>query len=232
MDAITEIETGLDARGHTVLRRCHCEAPLLVRIVDEPGPALALVIVNGAAGPLGGDHLRFRLDVARGAHVVVRSVAAAMAQPGPRGGRSTLEVDLVVGDGGTIDWCPEPTVSVIESDHHTTMHLAAARSSTVRVRECVSLGRAGERSGTLATRQRVAIDGASVLDHETVFAPGALLGPGAHGRHRMFVSEIHIGAALPAATAEVSDDCTLATFHVSPICAVTMMAIGSPAAST
>lgn len=41
---------------------------------------------------LGGDRLRFRLEVGPGSSVSVRSVAAAMAQPGPRGEASELAV--------------------------------------------------------------------------------------------------------------------------------------------
>ena len=223
MDAFTEIEVGLDARGHSTVRRMRCESPMLVRVADEPGPALALTMVNGAAGPLGGDRLGFRLEVCSGAHVVVRSVAAAMAQPGPRCEPSILEIDLVVGAGAHLDWQPEPMVSVMASDHRTTVRLLATMTSTVRVREGVSLGRHGEPPGRLALRQRVTIDGDAVLDHETVFAPGALLGPGAQGGHRSVVSELRVGSgeSLPPALAVVTDECLSATFHLSPICELT-----------
>ena len=59
MDATTEIEIALDDRGRTIVRQMRCEAPLLVRVTDGDGPALRLALVNGAAGPLGGDRLRF-----------------------------------------------------------------------------------------------------------------------------------------------------------------------------
>ena len=66
------------------------------------------------------------------------------------------------------------------------------------MREGVSLGRSGEPPGRLALRQRVTIDGDAVLDHETVFAPGALLGPGAQGASgRNSTTEVVIGAVLP-----------------------------------
>ena len=70
-------------------------------------------------------------------------------------------------------WHPEPTVSVMGSDHHTMVRLSATSSSTVTMREGVSLGRHGEPSGRFTLRERVTIDGLAVLDHETVFAPGA-----------------------------------------------------------
>lgn len=220
IDATTDIEVGVDARGRTIVRRMHCEVPMLVRVVEPTDPMLTLAMVNGAAGPLGGDRLRFRLELQPGSRVMVRSVAAAMAQPGPSGHRSELTVDLLVGDGATLDWRPEPTVSVAGSDHRTVVRLAAAGSSTVAMREAVSLGRHGEPPGRMALRQRVSIDGVAVLDHETVFAPGVLLGPGAHGSGRAVTSEVVIGRVLPEPGAEVADGCVRATFHLSPRCAL------------
>ena len=97
--ATTEIDVGLDDRGHTVVRRIYCEVPMLVRVVGEPSSrGLTLAMVNGAAGPLGGDRLKFRLHVGPGANVTVCSVAAAMAQPGPHGEQSELLVEIDVGD--------------------------------------------------------------------------------------------------------------------------------------
>ena len=61
IDATTEVEVGVDCRGNTIVRRMRCEVPMLVRVVGEPGPVLSLAMVSGAAGPFGGDRLRFRL---------------------------------------------------------------------------------------------------------------------------------------------------------------------------
>ena len=220
MRASTEIEVGLDARGHTVARRLHCEVPLLVRVADTPGQNLSLLLVNGAAAPLGGDHLSFRLEVCAGAHVTVRSVAASMAQPGPSGAPSLLEVELVVHEGATLDWAPEPMVTVHNSDHTTTMHLIAAGNSTVSVREGVSLGRHDEAPGRLLLRQRVTVDEVDVLRHDTEFDVGPLLGIGAQGSWRSMSSEVHVGDDLPVATSEVSAELLRAVLHLSPNCAL------------
>lgn len=219
MEATTTVEVGLDHRGHTVVRRMSCEVPLLVRVIDS-GPTLALALVNGAAGPLGGDRYRFRLEVGAGAHVTVCSVAAAMAQPGPRGLASELVVELVVGEQATLDWAPQPTVSVVGSDHRVVVRLTAAGSSRVVMREGVSLGRTGEPSGRFALRERVIIDEVAVLDHETVLAPGALMGPGAHGPGRNLNTEVIIGADLPLPSVSVTERCVQATVHLSPVCAL------------
>ena len=68
----------------------HCEAPLLVRVVSQSGASLELLLVGGAAGPLGGDRLRFSLTVGAGCNVVVRSVAAVLARTRLASGRCRL----------------------------------------------------------------------------------------------------------------------------------------------
>lgn len=220
MRAITTIEACVDSRGRTAARRLHCEVPLLVRVADTSGPELSLLLVNGAAGPIGGDHLRFRLEVGPSAHVKVRSVAASIAQPGPNGEPSLLEVELVVHDRATLDWAPEPIVSVCHSRHRSTIHLSASGSATVSVREGVSLGRHGETPGHLRLQQRVTVDGVDVLRHDTEFDAGALMGVGAQGAGRSMCSEVRIGADLPAPVSEVRPDMLRAVFHLSPVCAL------------
>jgi urease accessory protein len=221
IDATTEVEVGLDSRGHSVVQRMVCEVPMLVRVIDEPGPRLTLAMVNGAAGPLGGDRLRFRLTLGPASQVTVISVAAAMAQPGARGGPSHLAVDLMVGDGAVLDWHPQPTVSVVGSDHRVVLRLSAESSSTVTIREGLSLGRRGENPGRFALRERITIGGSALLDHETVFAPDSLMGPGAQGAWRNMTTEVVIGEQLPAPCVNVTEACLTSTVHVSPVCALT-----------
>ena len=143
-----------------------------------------------------------------------------MAQPGPRGERSELTVDLVVDERASLDWWPQPTVSVVGSDHRATVRLSATSSSLVTVCEGVSLGRHGEQPGRFALRERVTIDGVAVLDHETVFAPGPLLGPGAQGDERTMTTEVIIGSVLPEARVEATESCLRSTVHLTPLCAL------------
>ena len=220
MIATTSIVLGTDHDGRTVVRRMHCEAPMLVRVVGDQGTVLNLAMVNGAAGPLGGDRLSFRLELEAGARATVRSVAAAMAQPGPRGEHSEHLVDLVVAAGACLDWQPQPVVSVRGSDHRVVVRLEATSTSEVTMREGVCLGRHDETPGRFALRERVVIDGVALLDHETTFATGALMGPGAQGTGRTMTSEVIIGPCLPKPAAVVSDNCLHSTVHLSPICAL------------
>jgi urease accessory protein len=222
MDARTEVEVGLDDQGHTAVRRMQCEAPLLVRVIESGQRTLHLALVNGAAGPIGGDDLSFRLTVGPGARVDVVSVAAQMAQPGPHGRPSALHLDMHVASDAHLNWAPQPMVSVVGSHHRTVVHVSATSSSTVTISEGVSLGRHGEPPGRLALRQRVTIDDIAVLDHETVFAPGALLGPGAHGAARTVTSTVTIGDELPPPMSAVTACSMAATYHLSPRCALSL----------
>jgi urease accessory protein len=212
MDATTELVVGIDDSGRSRLHRATCEVPLLFRTAEDERDALVLSWVNGAAGPLGGDHLRLRLVVEAGASVCVRSTGASMVHPGPSGAPSTFDVSIVLGHGATLDWWPEPTVSVRRSSHRATMQIDAHGTATARIVESVVRGRHDEPGGTLAVRQRLVVDGLPVLDHEVELGDGSLSGPGAHGNGRTVLSALTLGARFrPRTTVVVSADVVAAT---------------------
>lgn len=198
MRASTRIDVRVGPTGRSVLHAVHCEAPLLVRSGDAVNGLLHLWLVGGAAGPLGGDELQLELRVGDGASVVVRSVAAQLVQPGPSGLASSLAVHADVGDGATLDWDPEPTVSVAGSVHRTTTLLRVHQAARVRWTDRVALGRDGEPPGRLVLHQRVERAGRVVLDHCVEFADGALRGPGAHGPARHAVTTVVLGPEAPS----------------------------------
>lgn len=120
------------------------------------GPhAGGVVWVGTAAGPVGGDDLRLRVDVGPGAELRLTSVAASLVLPGPRGDRSATAVAVTAGDGARLWWCPEPTIVAAGADHRadTTVRLGAG-VELVWVEEVV-LGRHGERAGRLRSRLRI-----------------------------------------------------------------------------
>ncbi len=217
MQASTELVVAVDATGRSRLVHATCEVPLLFRVADHDGPDLRLSWVNGAAGPLGGDVLRVALRLEAGASVAVRSAGATLAQPGPHGGCSLLEVALELGEGSRLDWCPEPTVSVRGSRHRSTMRISAQVDAEARVVDQVVLGRHGEPCGWIALHQRVEVAGRPILDHEVELGPGALSGPGAHGAGRAVLSAVLIGERWrPAALAEVTRAAAAASFELGP----------------
>lgn len=213
MESTTELVVRVDDAGRSRLHHVSCEVPLLFRTAHTDGDELALSWVNGAAGPLGGDRLRLHLTVDEGASVRIRSTGASMVQPDPAGSASTFDISITIAAGASLDWWPEPTVSVRGSRHRTSMHVEAHADASARIVESVVLGRHDEPAGHLALHQRIMVDGAPVLDQELAFGDPALAGPGAHGTSRAVLSAVTLGERFrPAPRVIVSPEAVAAVF--------------------
>jgi urease accessory protein len=191
MHARARLVVALDTRGGSVAETAFGEAPLLLRVTStEP---LVVHLVGGAAGPLGGDRLTFDVRVLEGSSVTIRSIAASLAQPGPARGGSTATVTADVGADATMDWWPEPIVSVTGSEHTMTTVVTAARTARVRWVDEIVLGRHEEPGGVLTAHQRFVVAGLPLLHHTVRFDPSepAL---GRHGTSRVAIAGIEIGA--------------------------------------
>jgi urease accessory protein len=213
MEARTELVVRVDASGRSRLHHVSCEVPLLFREARTDGPTLALSWVNGAAGPLGGDRLRLSLTVEEGAAVRIRSTGASMVYPGVSGAVSTFDIGITLAAGATLDWWPEPTVSVRCSRHRTSMLVNAHPDASARLVESVVCGRHAEPAGRLALHQRVEIGGVPVLDQELDLADGPFSGPGAHGPGRAVLSAVTLGEAFaPTSRSIVTPEVVAAVF--------------------
>jgi urease accessory protein len=215
--------------GRTVATELRSEAPLLLRASPRANH-LDVHLVGGAAGPLGGDDLRLDVDVGGGSVVVVRSVAAQLAQPDPRGRSSMAVTDVHVRAGASVDWHPEPLISVTGSDHRMVTRLRVEPGATVRWTDTIVLGRTGEPPGRIAARLRVEIDGHPVLDHDLVAGLGRLVGPmpvgdrnplagpGVNGRARTLTSTFMYGPEAPAEPSSrvTTDGSRTATLPLGP----------------
>jgi urease accessory protein len=136
----------------------------------ETRPAV-VHLVGGAAGPLGGDELRYCVDLGPGAHVLVRSVAATIALPGPHGDESTLDITARVADCASLSWSPQPLIVAGAARHRTTARIDLAGNARLMWREEVLLGRHGELPGSVAARLRVRRAGRPLLDHTLAVGP-------------------------------------------------------------
>jgi len=145
--------------GHAVseLRRGHRLAP---RVLGAGGASVRACLLATQAGPLAGDHDRVRIVVGAGATLVVCPVAATLALPGS--GRTRLELDVAVGEGGRLVLEDAPLIVAGGADvvRRTTVALAAGAAAAVR--DVVVLGRAGEGAGRLDSALRVT-DAAGVV---------------------------------------------------------------------
>ena len=140
--------------GTTSLATLAGETPLLMRRAAHPDglDTARIHLVGGTAGPIGGDDLAYRVDIGAGAKVEVRSIAAALALPGPGGAQSTLAFDVRIGPGARLDWAPEPLIAVRGANHAVHANLDLAEDAELTWREDVVLGREDEESGSVRSR--------------------------------------------------------------------------------
>ncbi|MEO8695963.1 MAG: urease accessory protein UreD [Acidimicrobiales bacterium] len=190
----------------------------------------ALYLVGGAAGPLGGDDLTLDIAVGDGACLAVRSAAATLVQPGPDSTPSRTTMHFTVGDGGALDWRPEPLVSVRGSDHLVDTTVSLSGSARLDLVDEIVLGRAGESSGRLRVRCRVTRDGALLLAHDLDLGPGAPGWDGAAvmGGARALISLLRVGPdapATPSVTTNAEDGSRAAWMPLAPEAAL-LVALG------
>lgn len=190
MKARARIVARAEQDGTTSLVTLAGETPLLLRRTAHPdGLDVARIhLVGGTAGPIGGDDLAYRVDIGAGAKVEVRSLAAALALPGPGGAQSTLAFDVQVGPGARLDWAPEPLVAVRGANHAVHADVELAEDAELSWCEDIVLGREDEDPGSVRSRLRITRSGRVVFDHEFAVGPrypGSLGPAGTAGYRRV-----------------------------------------------
>ena len=166
-----------DSDGVSRLSCLRSDGPLVLR----PTAGTLVHLVGGAGGPLGGDVLRIEIVVGPGAELVLHTVAAAVALPGPTPGPSVVEIDAEVGEGGVLHWLPEPTVAAAGCDHRTRTRIALAAGARLVWREELVGGRHGEVGGSVSSRLSVDYDGRPLVRHQVDIGPGSVWASGAVG---------------------------------------------------
>ncbi|MEV7969713.1 urease accessory protein UreD [Sphaerisporangium sp. NPDC088356] len=184
--------------GRTVLGTLRSDPPLTLR-QTWPG---TVHLVSTAAGPLGGDHLELRIDVAPGTSLEIASVASTLVLPGP--GESVSVVEARVGAGATLRYAPEPTVLAAGCAHRVIVRLTLEEGASVHWREEIVFGRYGERPGTCHSRFDATIGGVPLLRQEFVVGDPAVDGsPAVYGDARC-VGSVLIVDSGPAQTEPAS----------------------------
>lgn len=153
---------------HTRIRRLRSDPPMLLRpaVATASDPchgwdlsnAARVSLASSAAGPVGGDDLRLDIDVGADAVLVLRTVAATLALPGPHRLPSYTHTHIRVAERGTLLWLPEPVIAAHGCDHHVTTRIELASDARLLAREEVILGRDREASGTIRQRLRITQD--------------------------------------------------------------------------
>lgn len=174
MRAEARLHAEPDGRGGTRLSTVYGEPPLLPRRTGPRGaPTAEVHLVGGAAGPLGGDDLRIELAVRSGARLVVRTVAASLAQPARPAAPSVVTVTARVEAGAALWWLPEPVVAVAGCDHLSRSVVDLDEGAELRWREELVAGRHGEEAGDLRLAATVRYGGRTILRHDLAVGPRA-----------------------------------------------------------
>jgi urease accessory protein len=197
MEASARVVVDGDGR-FTVLRS---EPPLVLR---RTGTA-EVHLVGGAAGPLGGDRLRLEIEIAPGARLRLRTVAAAVALPGPDGAPSLVGVHAVLGAGASLEWLPEPVIAAARCDHRAVSTVELAAGARLVWREELVCGRHGEAPGDARLSTVVRYDGRPLYHHELAVGPSApgWDGPAVLGGARAIGSVLLVNQPEPAVAATV-----------------------------
>jgi urease accessory protein len=178
--------------GLTALPVMRASGQLAVR---RTGPTTVHLVAT-AFGPLGGDDVEMSLIVEEGAHLVVRSVAAAVALPAR--GTTTPSVQRITATvGGTLELGLEPTVVAHRAHHLAELSAELGPDGSITASEQVLLGRTGEEPGRWTGTVRVVRAGRPLLHTTVGLGPGqpAWLPPVAP---RAYASTVHIAAGSPA----------------------------------
>lgn len=153
--------------GRSIVDELYAEPPIALRRCGD-----RVMLVGAAAGPVGGDELVLGVAIGPGARTSVGSTGATIVWPAPVPATSSSRLDVTVGEGATLDWWPEPTISVAGSDHQTTTVVRLGRGASCRFVEELALGRSDEPGGHLTTSLRVEREGVALLHHGERFGPG------------------------------------------------------------
>ena len=192
--------------GVTRLPVLASQVPLVLRRTPS-----AVYVVGGAAGPLGGDSLSLRIAVGAGAFLRVRTAAASIALPGLDGLESVLRVSATVGEGGRLEYLPEPTVVTAGARHATLVSVTLESGASLVLRDEVLLGRHGESGGTATSVLQVSYAGRPLL-RQSLSVSGtdpASLGPAVLAGYRavgtlLYVNESDVADRSARATPEVA----------------------------
>ena len=150
------------------LPRIRCSGSLQGRLTE----ADTVNLIGVAASPLGGDEISVRIEVGDGVLLRVRSVAAAVALPGRNTLRSSTAWSCSV--AGELDLDPAPTIVAANAVHHSHVTVHGSASASVRLRERVQIGRAGESSGFWSGELEADIDNRPLLRHRIELGAGSV----------------------------------------------------------
>jgi urease accessory protein len=154
-----------------------------------------VVLVQTRASIIAGDELVVAISVGARAMLIVDELAATLAHDARGGPPARISIAIEVADGGTLVWLGQPLIVAGGALLERTTIASLAGVARLLLGETVALGRAGEPAGALASRTRITIDGAPVVDETLVTGAGAQ----ATLRSAVVAGDAHLIAAVTLA---------------------------------
>ncbi|MEU9808821.1 urease accessory protein UreD [Mycobacterium sp. NPDC050853] len=150
------------------LPRMRCSGSLQARLTSTD----TIHLVGVAASPLGGDEISVHIEVGENAVLRVRSVAATVALPG----RDTVHSSTAWACSveGELDLDPAPTIVAANAAHHSHVTVHGSAGASLRLRERVQIGRAGESSGFWSGRLDADVGDRPLLRHRVELGAGSV----------------------------------------------------------
>jgi urease accessory protein len=166
--------------GGTRLTELSAPAPLGLRETDD-----GLFLVSSAQGLLAEDDLELDIVVGRGAHLRLRSAAAAVAYSSTD---ARLQIRARVASAASLDWSPEPLIATSKCRLRVSARIDLDQGAAVQWNDQCILGRSGEEPGELelslslnymdrpALRHRIVLSDASGWEGPAVLGDARALG--------------------------------------------------------
>lgn len=129
-------------------------------------------LISSAATPLGGDLIAVHIVVEPGARLRLRSAAATVALPGAADRQS--HACWTVETAGVCDIDLEPTVVAADARHNSEVRVTIHDDASLRLRERVQIGRAGEAQGKWSGLLYADLDATPLLRHRVEMGAGCV----------------------------------------------------------
>ena len=196
MNCHAAIEVDTDESGQSWVSRLRRDGPLVPRemgiygfepYIQKSPQAVRVALTTAAAGPLGGDNYQLDIRVGAGATLFLREVSASLILPGAHGAESRWVNNVVLEEGATLVWVPEPFIAARGCRHFHDVQIEMADSARLFYREELVLGRNGEAPGNLVSRLSVrSPDGRAITQQQFDIGPRAIgyASPAVVDKHR------------------------------------------------
>jgi urease accessory protein len=197
MRALARIVVECDPDGRSRLTDLYAQAPFSLRPCSD-----AVYLISSAQGLLGNDQLDIEVVVAKGASLILRSVAAtiAYASSGAR-----LSANVSVANGGSLDWHLEPLIATNRCQASIEAHVDLEATARLSWTEEAILGREDELPGDLSLLLDVDRDSRPFLRHHLdISTQSGWQGPAVLGSYRATGVRLDVGSSPPQPVTAVS----------------------------